>query len=141
MMITLALENKIAMIQIMNNLPDHVLGVRATGEVTKEDLEGVLIPAMDALVDRTEGIHYLLVLDTSVKNWNFGAWISDAKLGLKYFSKWHKIAVVTDEEAVIKATSAFSALVPGEAKGYTHAELQQAIDWVSAHDSKDVPQA
>ncbi len=126
------------MIEIIKTLPQHVLGVRATGEVTKEDLETVLIPAMDKLVERSGAIHYLLVLDTDVKNWDLGAWMSDAKLGLKYFSKWHKIAVVTEQEAVRSFTKGFSALVPGEARGYTHAQLQEATAWVVEPDEKDL---
>lgn len=127
------------MIEIIKTLPEHVLGVRATGEVTKDDLETVLIPAMDKLVERSGAIHYLLVLDTDVKNWDFGAWVSDAKMGLKYFTKWHKIAVVTEQEGVRTFTSGFSAVVPGEARSYTHAQLQEATDWVVEHDAKDAP--
>ena len=120
------------MIQKLEDLPEHVLGVRASGEVSKSDLESVLIPAMDELVDRTDAIHYLLVLDSSVKNWDFGAWVSDAKLGVKYFNKWRKIAVVTEEDAVKTFTNSFfSALAPGESKAFSHSQLAEAIAWVS----------
>lgn len=71
------------MLSVIPNLPSHVLGIRAADEVTKQDVDTVLKPAIDNLVDRTDGIHYLLVLDTSVKNWDFGAWISDALVGIK----------------------------------------------------------
>ncbi len=125
------------MIYIIPNLPDHVLGVRATGEVTKEDVEQVLIPAIDGLVARKNGIHYLLVLDTNVRNWDLGAWVSDVKMGLKYLGKWHKIAVVSEEQSVKTLTGLFDIVVPGESRGYTHAQLQEAMDWVSEHDDKD----
>ncbi len=137
-MITQMRKTVFTMIEIIKTLPEHVLGVRATGEVTKEDLETVLIPAMDKLVERTGAIHYLLVLDNDVSNWDFGAWVSDAKLGLKYFTKWHKIAVVTEQEGVRLFTKGFSAVVPGESRAYTHAQLQEATDWVVEYDAKDV---
>jgi hypothetical protein len=38
------------MLQMIQGLPPHVVGVHATGEITKEDLETVLIPAIDKLV-------------------------------------------------------------------------------------------
>lgn len=36
------------MIEIMNDLPENVVGFRAMGKVTKEDYESVLMPAVDA---------------------------------------------------------------------------------------------
>ena len=86
------------MLQLLEDLPEHVVGVRATGNVTKEDIETVLIPAIDALVAKTDKINYLLILETDLSNWDFGAWVSDAKLGIQNFTKWTKIAVVSDTE-------------------------------------------
>lgn len=120
------------MLELIKNLPKNVAGVRATGNVTKEDVESVLIPALDQLVAETDKIHYLLVLDTEVKNWDIGAWLSDVKVGLKHFTKWTKIAVVTDETGVEKFTDVFSAFVPGSARGFKHSELEAAKAWVSA---------
>lgn len=119
------------MLELINNLPKHVVGVRATGQVTKDDVEHVLISAIDRLVAETDKIQYLLVLDTEIKNWDLGAWLSDAKVGLKHFTKWTKIAVVTDETGVEKFTDAFSAIVPGSAKGFKHSEIEEARAWVS----------
>ena len=119
------------MLQLINDLPDFVVGVKASGEVTKDDIENVLIPALDKQVDQYDAIYYLLLLETDVKNWDMGAWISDAKVGLKHLTKWTKIAVVTDQEGVQKFTDVFSKLTPGEARGYSLAELDEAKRWVS----------
>jgi len=40
--------------------------------------------------------------------------------------------VVTDQKGVEKFTDVFTLAVPGESKGYTHAELEEAKAWVSA---------
>jgi len=125
------------MLQLINQLPSHVVGVRATGEVTKQDVDTVLIPAIDALADQENSIYYLLVLETAIGNWDLGAWVSDAKLGLKYLSKWTKIAVVTDQEGVQKFTDMFSNFAPGEAKGYPLAALEAAKAWLSVPAKKE----
>jgi hypothetical protein len=125
------------MISIIPNLPAHVLGVRATGEVTKEDVNNTLRPALKTLVAINGGIHYLLVLDTSVKNWDSGAWVSDAMAGVENYTKWHRIAVVSEEGGVQKVTNTFSFALPGESKAFTHDQLDEAIAWVSVHDEKD----
>ena len=119
------------MLELIKDLPDFVVGVRATGTVTKEDLETVLIPAIDAQVDKYDEIYYLLLLETDVQNWDFGAWVSDAAIGLKHLSKWKKIAVVTSQEGVQKFTDVFSKITPGEAKGYAMNELETAKAWIS----------
>lgn len=119
------------MLEIMKDLPAHVVGIKATGTVTQKEIETVLLPAIDNLVDRTGKIHYLLLLDTELKNWDWGAWVSDAKVGLKYFTRWARIAVVTDSEGISAFTSIFSGLVPGDAKGFKMSELEQAKEWVA----------
>lgn len=120
------------MLQLLTDMPAHVVGVKATGNVTKEDVDNVLIPALDELVERTGDINYLLLLETDLGNWDIGAWLSDAKAGIKHFSKWKKIAVVSDKEGVNKFTDMFTVAIPGEAKGYKISELEEAKRWVAA---------
>ncbi len=93
------------MLQLINDLPENVLGIKATGEVTAHDLSTVLLPALEKQVELFDEINYLLVLETSVKNFSSGAWLQDMKAGITHFTKWNKIAVVTDETAVEKFTN------------------------------------
>ncbi|MBC7915580.1 MAG: STAS/SEC14 domain-containing protein [Pyrinomonadaceae bacterium] len=120
------------MLEIINDLPAHVLGVKATGEVDAADLKTILLPALEQQAESFDSINYLLVLDTSVKNFSAGAWFQDMMAGLKNFSKWNKIAVVTDETAVEKFTDLFSIAVPGKSKGFKHTELEEAKNWVAS---------
>lgn len=122
------------MLDIIKNLPEHVLGVRAIGKVTADDLATVLLPGLEKQVEKFDEINYLLVLDTEVKNFSAGAWVQDMKAGLQHFTKWNKIAVVTDEAAVEKFTDFFTLAVPGKSKGFKHSELEDAIIWVGAKD-------
>ncbi|MCP9752224.1 STAS/SEC14 domain-containing protein [Ferruginibacter sp. HRS2-29] len=46
------------------------------------------------------------------------------------FTKWKKIAVVSDQSGVEKFTDFFSVLVPGEAKGFKPEELEEAKQWI-----------
>lgn len=120
------------MLSIMHDLPPHVVGIRATGAVTKQDFDEVLKPALDALVKRTGKINYLLLLETTVSNFTLGAWVDDLALGLKHFTHWNRIAIVTNEKMVEKFSDAFNFMVPGQSKGFTLGELADAKEWVSA---------
>lgn len=119
------------MLSIMQDLPPHVLGVRATGAVTKQDFDEVLKPALDSLVKRTGKINYLLLLETTVSNFTLGAWMDDVLIGLKHFTHWNRIAIVTNEKLVEKFSDAFGFVVPGESKGFRLSELVDAKKWVS----------
>ncbi|MDB5023309.1 MAG: hypothetical protein JWP78_1064 [Mucilaginibacter sp.] len=122
------------MLQFINDLPDYVVGIHAIGEVTKEDYEKVLLPRIDDLVKRQGAINYLLVLETDMKNFSAGSWWEDLKLGLKNFTKWNKIAVVTDQKPVEWFSDIFRFFIPGKSKGFRLNELDKAIQWISEKD-------
>lgn len=115
----------------MNDVPDNVAGFRATDKVTKADYENVVIPKIDEHVKQQGKINFMLVLDTKLSNFSLGAILEDLGVGLKHFSKWHKMAIVSESNAINKFTDMFSYVAPGEAKGYTHDELEEAKKWVS----------
>lgn len=118
------------MLTIINDLPSNVLGVQPTGEVTREDMETVLLPGLDDLEKRTGKIRYLLVLETGVQNFTLAAWWKDMVAGLGHFSDRHRIAVVSDQKAVEWFTDAFQWVVPGKYKDFSMAELTQAKAWI-----------
>ena len=119
------------MLAEITGLPDHIFGVRATGQVTTADLKDVLLPGLARTGDRFGEIRYLLVLDTEVKNFTTGAWIQDAKAGLENYSKWKKIAVVSEEKSVEWFSNFFTFLTPGSAKGFKLNEMDAAKEWLA----------
>lgn len=50
------------MIQIIS-ASDNIVAFRAMGEVTKEDYQSVVVPAVEKLVKQINEINFLLVLD------------------------------------------------------------------------------
>lgn len=120
------------MLEPIDNLPDHVFGVRARGEVDKNDLKDVLLPGLEALAKRYGEIYYLLVLEADVQQFTAGAWAQDLVAGIKHLTQWKKMAIVTDQKAVENFTDLFSYVSPGKAKGYQLSELPEAIEWVSS---------
>ncbi|MGM9475934.1 STAS/SEC14 domain-containing protein [Pedobacter sp. GSP4] len=122
------------MLTEITGLPDQVFGVRATGEVTSEDLKNVLLPGLKRTAERFDEIRYLLVLETSVKNFTAGAWVQDAKAGLQNFTKWKKIAVVSPEKEVEWFTDIFTVLTPGSSKGFKPDEIEAAKTWLLTDD-------
>jgi hypothetical protein len=119
------------MLQLISDMPMHVIGIHAVGKVTRDEIEGVLKPRLDEMVRSQGEINYLLILETDIKNFTPGALIADMMAGLKHFAKWNKIAVVSDQKSVVWFSNAFRLLIPGQSRGYPLDKLDEAIIWVS----------
>ena len=101
------------MIHFLENLPSNIVGFKATGEITEADFTDTVLPKVKALIDKTDKLNYLLLLETSVKNFTIGAWMKDVMMGIKNLTKWNRVAIVSDEEAIRNFTNFFSYLMPG----------------------------
>jgi hypothetical protein len=125
------------MLQFINDLPDYVVGIHAVGKVTKDEYERVLVPRIDDLVKRQGEINFLLVLETDV-HFSVGFWWEDLKLGLKNFTKWNKIAVVTDQKSIEWFSDIFKFFIPfSKSKSFRLNELDKAIGWISETEDQD----
>ena len=120
------------MLQIMKDLPQHVVGVRAVGNVNKDDYDQTLVPAIEKVAKEYGEINFLMLLETDIGNFTYGAWKQDAKLSLKHFAKWNKIAIVTDQKVIEKISQIFNFVSPAQAKGFPVSDVELAKAWVAA---------
>jgi hypothetical protein len=112
---------------------DNVVAFRALAEVTKEDFQRVVVPAVEKLVNQLNEINFLLVLDTDLENFTAGAWLQDAMIGLKHLGKWNRAAIISDSEDIISFTNGFTYIVPGEFKGFKKLDFNKALNWVEGN--------
>jgi hypothetical protein len=119
------------MITQLTDIPNTMVAFRASKEVTRDDFDKVVLPVVAELIQRTDELNYMLVLDTPLKNFTIGAWIKDALLGLNNLNKWNRVAIISDSESLTSFTNMFSKLMPGEFKGYAPEQTDEAIQWVS----------
>ncbi|RZJ51051.1 MAG: STAS/SEC14 domain-containing protein [Chryseobacterium sp.] len=117
------------MISVINDAPENVAAFNATGDVTKEDFDNIVIPHVKSKVEKFGELNYLLYLDTDLGNFTMGAWLQDAFLGIKNITKWNRAAIVTDKEGVQKFTDIFSVVMPGEFKSFPKENLYNALYW------------
>lgn len=123
------------MIQVLD-APENVVAFRALGEVTKDDYQNIMAPAVEKLVERINEINFLFLIDTELENFTAAAWMQDAMIGLKNLGKWNRAAIVTDSEKAITFTNGFSYIVPGEFRGYKKEAYQEAMNWVQGNDQQ-----
>jgi hypothetical protein len=113
-------------------LPDNVVGVVAKGEVTKDDYEQRLVPAVEDALTRHDKIRLLYVLGADFTGFTGGAAWEDGKLGLGHIGSWERIAVVAREAWIRHAVNVFGYLIPGEVKVYDLADEADASAWITS---------
>lgn len=119
------------MLQSIEGLPSNVVAFEATGHVVADDYRDVLDPAVDAALEVEDKIRFLYVLGSSFEGYSGGAMWQDSKVGVEHWTRWEKIALVTDHRGYHDAVKAFAWLVPGEVKLFGLSELGAAKEWVA----------
>lgn len=119
------------MITQLSQLPAGVVGFVATGKVTAADYESVVIPAVDAVFASYTSVRCLYRIDKDFEGFEIGALWDDAKVGLKHYSGWERIALVTDHDWIRAAVTAFSMVIPAEIRLFNDADFTSAMAWVS----------
>lgn len=77
------------MVHYLEDLPSNIAGFRAEGVITEQDFTETVMPKVQTLIDKTDRLNYMLVLETSIKDFTVGAWMKDALMGIKHLTKWN----------------------------------------------------
>ena len=91
-----------------------------------------MVEKIEGLLSRHKKIRFLYHLGEDFKGFELAAVWDDTKLGLKHFTGWEKMAVVSDVEWVRAAIKIFGLGIPGEVRVFHNGELAEAIRWISA---------
>lgn len=119
------------MIEVITDLPDRVLGVKASGEVTANDYKTVLVPAIEEKLSKQTKVRLLYVIGDGFKGYSGGAAWEDAKVGMKHLTSFERIAVVTDVDWIETMIKAFGFALPGEVRVFDDDDLSEARGWIS----------
>lgn len=120
------------MLELMPHLPDHVVGIVASGEVSANDYESVLVPAIEAALAAHGGVRIVYQIGPAFTGFSAGAAWEDMKLGIAHLRAWKRVAVVTDVEWVSAAMRLFAFAVPCPLRQFANSELETALRWVAA---------
>jgi len=118
------------MLRVLSDLPSDVLGIEAIGEITSEDYESVLVPAIEERISRHRKLRLLYVLGRDFTAFSAGAAWQDARVGMRHFASFDRIAVVTDAEWIAKMVRGFGFVMPAQVCVFEVAELRAARAWI-----------
>jgi hypothetical protein len=119
------------MVELLTDLPPHVAAYKALGAISKEEYETVVMARVDEVAAVYGRINFLVQLETGMENYSIGAFIDYIKVSFEHFSKWNRMAIVSDQQWVRRAYDTLSYLVHGEIRTYELKELDNAKEWVS----------
>jgi hypothetical protein len=119
------------MLTLIEGLPEDVLGVDATGNITDKDYRDTLIPQAEAKMAKGP-IRMIYVLRSDITDFALEALWDDSAFGMKHWHDFRQIAVVTDHSWLRSAISLFTPFFPGEVRMFKLVELQTAKDWICA---------
>ena len=119
------------MIELIEGLPDGVVGLEAIGEVGSADYETVAAPAVKHALERHQRIRLIHVLDERFTGYTAGGAMQDAMLGLAHPRSFDRIAVVTDSDSIRRLVALAAWSIPGELKLFPNRERKEAETWAS----------
>lgn len=119
------------MIQVIEGLPDGVVGLEAVGKVNSADYEAIAAPTVTNALERHPKIRLVHVLDERFTGYTAGGAWQDALLGFAHPRSFERIAVVTDSESIGRLVNLAGWSIPGELKLFPNREREQAEMWAS----------
>ena len=119
------------MIEQLSDLPDGTIGFQFTGQVTTEDYSQVLTPAVEKAIAEFDRVKFLGQFGPGFDGYTLGAAWNDAKVGLRHWSGFERIAIVSDVEWLATAASAAGAIMPCPVEIFELCQLDEAKRWLS----------
>jgi hypothetical protein len=118
------------MLELIQDMPENVVGIRAIGKVTGEHYEKVFIPALEEKLKESEKIRILYHLGEDLTGFTAGAMWDDAKVGIRHLSSFEKMAIVSDVNWITGAVKIFALVIPCPVKIFPNDQLSKAKAWV-----------
>ena len=116
------------MIEILEGLPDNVVGIVVTGRVTRKDGDRVLLP----VIRRSLEWHYKLRLYYEIRSRYPGALWDDLTPGLTPAPLWERVAIVTDLAWIRYAVTALRLVIAGEVRVFAASQVPEGLAWITA---------
>jgi hypothetical protein len=119
------------MLRRMDDMPTGTIGFEAIGEVEDDDWEEAVEPLLRRRIAAGEKVRLLYLLGAEATDVEGDAMKADAGFRARHAGAFERVAVVADESWIKPATRAWSALMPGKARGFAVHDLAAAKTWLA----------
>jgi hypothetical protein len=108
-----------------------VLGASAEGKITGKDCETVLVPAVEEKLSSNSKIRMLYHLGKAYTGFDFPAMLDDDKIGLKHWTAWDRVALVSDHNMINCFAKFYGYLFLCKLRVFPNDQLKEAKEWLA----------
>ena len=119
------------MFNLIENLPDNVLGIEIHATLTHQDYINRFIPLFDGKLEQHAPLKVLCIISDDFDGMELAAMWDDASYGIKHWNDISHMAVVSDIDWIKSMMAAFSPFYPGEVRSYNLEDISQAKEWIA----------
>ena|SRR5271170_1378511 len=116
------------MIELLEGLPNNVVGIAVRGRVTTQECRDILTPAIEKSLRWRDKIRLYYELGSRFP----GSGWDDLDIGFEHASRCERIAIVTDIAWVRLTVKAIRFLIPGQIRVFGTIETTEARAWITA---------
>jgi len=116
----------------IENLPNGITGLRATGTVSKDDYDDVVHPLLSEARREGRRIRLLYHLPPEFDGFTPGAAWEDAHIGFRHLRLFERLAIVSDKDWIRGVARGVGMLLPCPNKVFRDAEWDEALAWLGA---------
>lgn len=116
------------MIELVDDVPDGVFGLRAGGLVTPNEYATIVRPAVSDWLERSDSLRVLAIIEHDFA-YEDGDWHSAAD-GVLQRPEWQRLGVVTDAGWLRRMAPFAGFFVPVQLRTFKMRKLHHAKDWV-----------
>ncbi len=117
---------------LLDDLPDDVVGIKARGIITSQDYTGNLIPLIEGKLQKHDKLKLLMIFDDEFDSCSEGAAWDDMRFGFSHIGDFSKIAIVSNKDWIRHSMKLFAPLIRSEVNLFDVADLAQARAWIKS---------
>jgi hypothetical protein len=116
------------MIEVIEGLPENVVGIIVKGRLTGRDCSDMLMPA----IEKSLKWHYKLRLYYEIRSRFPGAAWEEISLGINKAPVWERVAMVTDVAWLKHTVTALRLVIPAEIRVFAASQAPEALAWIAS---------
>lgn len=120
------------MLEMLSDVPEGVVAVKAIGKLTSEDYEKVLEPVIDEARRVGRRIRFLYQVGPEFEGFTPGAAWEDMKLGLRSLRTFAACAIVSDRDWIRDSARIAGFLLPCPVRVFSNDDRGRAIEWLAS---------
>jgi len=114
------------MIQVVEGLPDNIVGIVAKGRLTNDDWNTVLKPLFETSLKRHKKVRLYYEIGGRCPG---AAW-GNLRLGIENVPQWERVAIVTDVNWLRDTINALRFLMQAEIRVFSMSDVCQGRAWI-----------